>query len=132
MVDADVPSGDSRGLVDSWKLTNVSEYSAESGGSEILELSTPPLVIISSRVKYPGTLTNCSNPEVAVVRYTYESTTLAKLLQMVAAKMRGRQALSIALVVHGEPGLFKLCSQKVSMCISISSCFTSLYQLRLR
>ncbi len=109
MTSSDAP----RELMESWKLTSVSEFSTESAGSEMLELSTPPLVIISSRVKSPGTLSNCANPEAAVVRYTYESVTLSRLLQTVAAAMRGRQALSIALVVHGQPGLFKLCSQKV-------------------
>lgn len=111
MADKDGPSGE---MSESLKLTNVSEFSMDSGGSEILELSTPPLVIISSRVKSHGTLASSANPEVAVVRYSYEATSLAKLLQMVAATMRGRQALSIALVVHGQAGLFKICSQKAS------------------
>ena len=96
---------------DPLQLTNYSELSTESVTD--LEISLPPLVVVSSRVKSPGTLTNCVNPGVEVVKYSYETTSLAKLLQMIGAKLKGRQALSIAFLVHGQPGCFKMCSQKV-------------------
>ena len=101
---------DSRGT-DPWQLTNTSEVSAES--TTDLEISSPPLVVLSSRVKSPGALVQCVNPGVEVVKYTYESTSLGKLLQMIAATLKGRQALSIAFLMHGQPGYFKICSQKV-------------------
>ena len=65
-------------------------------------------------MKSSASLVGCVNPGVAVVKYPYESTSLAKLLQLVAATLKGRLALSIALLVHGQPGYFKICSQKVS------------------
>ena len=68
------------------------------------------------RVKSSVSLVSCVNPGVAVVKYAYESTTLAKLLQLVAATLKGRLALSIALLVHGQPGYFKMCAQKASVC----------------
>lgn len=96
---------------DPLQLTNYSELSAESATD--LEISLPPLVVVSSRMKSSGTLMNCVNPGVEVVKYSYEVTSLAKLLQMIGAKLKGRQALSIAFLVHGQPGCFKICSQKV-------------------
>lgn len=96
---------------DPLQLTNYSELSAESATD--LEISLPPLVVVSSRMKSSGTLMNCVNPGVEVVKYSYEATSLAKLLQMIGAKLKGRQALSIAFLVHGQPGCFKICSQKV-------------------
>ena len=83
--------------------------------SELLEIDTPPLVLISSRVKSSGALSTCVNTGVVVVRYTYDSTTPAKLLQLVASKMKGRHALSIAFLMHGNSCSLKVCSQKVSM-----------------
>ena len=92
---------------------NSSDFSAGESTSELLEIDKPPLILISSRVKSSGTLAACVNTGVVVVRYTYESTTLAKLLQLVASKMKGRHALSIAFLMHGNPGSLKICSQKV-------------------
>ena len=95
-------------------LANTSDFSAGESTSELLEIDTPPLVLISSRVKSPKALSGCVNTGVVVVRYTYESTTLAKLLQLVGAKMKGRYALSIAFLMHGNASCLKVCSQKVS------------------
>ena len=95
-------------------LANTSDFSAGESTSELLEIDTPPLVLISSRVKSPKALSGCVNTGVAVVRYTYESTTLAKLLQLVGSKMKGRYALSIAFLMHGNSSCLKICSQKVS------------------
>ena len=95
-------------------LANSSDFSAGESTSELLEIDKPPLILISSRVKSSGTLAACVSTGVVVVRYTYESTTLAKLLQLVASKMKGRHALSIAFLMHGNSGSLKICSQKVS------------------
>ena len=86
-----------------------------SDGSERLdeEVPTPPLALISSRVKSAGALESCASFGTATVRYSYETTTLSRLLKAVGERLRGRKALSVALVVHGSPGCFKLCSQKV-------------------
>lgn len=92
---------------------NSSDFSAGESTSELLEIDTPPLVLLSSRVKSSGTLSSCVNTGVVVVRYNYESTTLAKLLQLVASKMKGRHALSIAFLMHGNQSSLKICSQKV-------------------
>ena len=94
-------------------LANTSDFSAGESTSELLEIDTPPLVLISSRVKSPKALSACVNTGVAVVRYTYESTSLAKLLQLVGSKMNGRYALSIAFLMHGNSSCIKICSQKV-------------------
>lgn len=95
-------------------LANTSDFSAGESTSELLEIDTPPLVLISSRVKSPKALSGCVNTGLVVVRYTYESTSLAKLLQLIGSKMKGRHALSIAFLVHGSPSCLKLCSQKVA------------------
>ena len=78
-----------------------------------LELSRPPLVVISSRMKSPDTLVSCVSTGVESVKYSYETTSLSKLFQTIGTKLKGRQALSIAFLVHGQPGCFKICSQKV-------------------
>ena len=95
-------------------LANTSDFSAGESTSELLEIDTPPLVLISSRIKSSKALSNCVSTGVVVVRYTYESTTLAKLLQQVGSKMKGRHALSIAFLMHGNSSCLKICSQKVS------------------
>lgn len=113
---------DSRGAVEPWQLASFSEASGESVSSAAdLEVSSPPLVLISSRVKGAGGLERCVDVAAGAkaVRYAYEQTTLAKLRQMVAAALKGRLALSIALIVHGYPGCFKLCAQRVSECASV-------------
>ena len=91
---------------------------ASSGGSDRLdatEVPSPPLALISSRVKSAGAVETCANFETATVRYAYENTSPSRLLRAVGERLRGRKALSVALVVHGSPGCFKLCSQKVSI-----------------
>ena len=60
-----------------------------------------------------GALASCANEGVTVVKYSYESTSLNKLLQLVQAKLRGRPALSIALILDGNQNALKICSQKV-------------------
>ena len=70
----------------------------------------PPLAIVSSRTKSSLSLVRLANPGVAVVHYRYEDTSLSKLLQLVGETLKGRRALGIALVVHGQPGSFKMCS----------------------
>lgn len=102
-------------------LANTSDFSAGESTSELLEIDTPPLVLISSRVKSPKALSGCVNTGVVVVRYTYESTSLAKLLQLIGSKMKGRHALSIAFLMHGNPSCLKVCSQKVKSHSSISA-----------
>lgn len=82
-----------------------------------------------------GALAGCANEGVAVVKYTYESASLNKLLQLVSAKLRGHPALSIALIVDGNQNTLKICSQKVlvlNLCLKIviSACvprFAMLY-----
>ncbi|CAI8018778.1 Serine/threonine-protein kinase Nek8 [Geodia barretti] len=94
---------------------------ASSGGSDRLdatEVPSPPLALISSRVKSAGALETCANFETATVRYAYETTSPSRLLRAVGERLRGRKALSVALVVHGSPGCFKLCSQKTVTCAS--------------
>lgn len=105
---------------DVWQPSNMSTLSTSaqmtsSGGSERLdtEVPSPPLAVISSRVKSANALENCANFETTTIRYAYETTTLSRLLKAIGERLRGRKALSIALVVHGSPGCFKLCSQKV-------------------
>lgn len=96
---------------DTLQLTSYSELSTES--TTDVEISRPPLVVISSRMKSPGTLASCVNPGVVVVEYSYDTTSLSKLFQTIGTKLKGRQALSIAFLVHGQPGCFKICSEKV-------------------
>ena len=48
-----------------------------------------------------------------MVKYPYESTSLSKLLQLLNAKLKGRPALSIALIIDGNQSSLKICSQKV-------------------
>lgn len=105
--------------------SHASGQMASSSGSERLdvEVPSPPLAIISSRVKSANALENCSNFETATVRYAYETTTLSRLLKAVGEKLRGRKALSVALVVHGSPGCFKLCSQKVRIHVATTGCY---------
>lgn len=96
------------------QISNVSTLSVHSSGTDLdHEVLSPPLAIISSRVKSAGALVSCANYETATVKYSYETTSLGRLLKMVGEKMKGRKALSVALLVHGSPGCFKLCSQKV-------------------
>ena len=95
--------------------TSAQTTNTPSDGSERLdeEVPSPPLALISSRVKSASALENCASFGTAAVRYAYETTTLSRLLKTVGERLRGRKALSVALVVHGSPGCFKLCSQKV-------------------
>ena len=116
-------NGQQRG--DSWPGGPLSLSTASSGaqimasssGSDRLdaaaEVPSPPLALISSRVKSASALESCANFETETVRYAYETTSPSRLLRAVGEKLRGRKALSVALVVHGSPGCFKLCSQKV-------------------
>ena len=75
--------------------------------------NVPPLVIVSNRVKQYSSLAKLANPGVAVVLFDYEGTSLTRLLQLVGERLKGRKALCVALVVHGEPGLIKLTRQNV-------------------
>lgn len=61
----------------------------------------------------PGVLASCVNAGVVVVRYKYESASLADLLGTISHHMKGRLALSIALLMDGKPGTVKICSHKV-------------------
>ena len=124
---------DSNGQGDPWPVnlsistTSSGQMMASSGGSDRLdaaEVPSPPLALISSRVKSANALETCANLETATVRYAYETTSPSRLLRAVGEKLRGRKALSVALVVHGSPGCFKLCSQKVW---AASSPMVSLY-----
>lgn len=100
---------------DSWKLSSMSAQmiSSSTSGHLDTEVTCPPLAVISTRVKSAATLEICANYETATVRYAYDTSTLSQLLKSIGERLRGRRALSIALVVHGSPGCFKLCSQKV-------------------
>ena len=114
---------------DAWQFSNASSLSAQmasSGGSDRsdTEVPSPPLAVISTRVKSAGTLESCANFETATVKYAYETTTLSRLLKSIGERLRARKALSIALVVHGSPGCFKLCAQKVSTYSDILGWFT--------
>ena len=109
-------------------LVSTSDFSAGESTSELLEVDNPPLVLISSRVKSSGALSGCVNTGVVVVRYTYESTTLAKLLRFVGSKLKGRHALSIAFLMHGSPDCLKICSQKVSR----QTCYTVCSQVHVQ
>ena len=62
-----------------------------------------------------GALASCVNEGVVLIKYAYESTSLSKLLQLIGAKLKGRPALSIALLVDGSQTALKLCSQKVGL-----------------
>lgn len=73
----------------------------------------PPLAIISKRVKRSLSLARLANPGVAVVHYDYQTTSLARLLQLVGDTLKARKALSIAMVVSGQPGSFQLTQQQV-------------------
>ena len=109
---------------DTWLLSNASAISTistttaqvSSGGSGHNlehEFPTPPLAIISTRIKSASALAACAHYETATVKYPYETTNLGRLLKMVGECLKGRKALSIAFIVHGSPGCFKLCSKKV-------------------
>ena len=50
---------------------------------------------------------------VVVVYYKYENTTLEGLLAQVGKSLQGGQALSIALLMHGHTGYFKINKEKV-------------------
>lgn len=77
--------------------------------------SVPPLAVVSTRVKQYGSLVQLANPGVAVIVYDYERTSLARLLQLIGDKLQSRKALSIALILHGQPGVFKLNRHNVSI-----------------
>ena len=93
---------------DTMLLEDVDGDSGRTRGEEFSDV--PPLAIVSSRTKSSMALVRLANPGVAVVHYRYEDTTLSRLLQLVGDTLKGRRALGIALVVHGQPGSFKLCS----------------------
>lgn len=112
---------------DSLHLDDLGE---QTDGPEGQQLSNvPPLVIVSSRVKHYASLIRLANPGVAVVHYNYETTSLGRLLVHIGDTMKSRQALSIALVVHGQNGSFKINRQKVRIsgrfCMSV--CCPSVY-----
>ena len=107
----------SKTTMDPLLASGYSETSADS--STDLDVPIPPLAVISSRIKSPGSLANCVNPGALVVRYNYDATSLAKLQRAVAEKLKGRKALSMAFLMHGHPGCFKICSQKVVNCNSL-------------
>ncbi len=62
-----------------------------------------------------GILASCVNAGVVVVRYNYETTSVSDLLRTISYHMRGRLALSIALLMDGKPGTIKICSHKVTI-----------------
>lgn len=96
------------GKAETSKLEDADDFSTAG-----LENSCPPLVVVSSRIKSHTLLAGCVNPGVEVVKYAYESTTLQRLFQMMDTTMKGRKALCIAFIAHGQAGCLKLCSQKV-------------------
>lgn len=97
------------GKAETNKQEDVDDFS-----TAVLENSCPPLVLVSSRIKSHTLLASCVNPGVEVVKYAYESTTLQRLFQTMETTMKGRKALCIAFIAHGQAGCLKLCSQKVS------------------
>lgn len=103
------------------KSSTISLSSSEQGpldasvSQEDQHSSLPPLVIISTRVKQYGSLLKLTNPGVIVLVYDYDTTDVQTLLKMVSDKLKGRKALSIAFVVHGQPGGFKLTKYNVSI-----------------
>lgn len=99
---------------DTMLLEDVDGDSGRTRGEEFSDV--PPLAIVSSRTKSSLALVRLANPGVAVVHYRYEDTTLSRLLQLVGDTLKGRRALGIALVVHGQPGSFKLCSAAPVRC----------------
>ena len=122
MAEGELVRGRNDAQGDAWLPTttstlSISAHMTSSGGSERLytDVPSPPLAVISTRVKSAGALENCANLETAKVRYSYETTTLSSLLKSIGEQLKGRKALSVALVVHGSPGCFKLCSQKVQI-----------------
>ena len=92
--------------------------SAQHEMQEEEESSLPPLVIISSRVKQYSSLGKIINPGVVTIAYNYDNTDLHNLLKLIGDKLKGRKALSIALVVHGQSGGFKLTKYNVNKCIN--------------
>ena len=60
-----------------------------------------------------GVLSSCANAGVVVVRYSHDNTSLSGLLASISRHLKGRLALSIALLMDGKPGSVKICSQKV-------------------
>ena len=95
--------------------------SAQHEMQEEEESSLPPLVIISSRVKQYSSLGKIINPGVVTIAYNYDNTeftNLHNLLRLIGDKLKGRKALSIALVVHGQSGGFKLTKYNVNKCIN--------------
>ena len=113
---------------DSLHLDDLGE---QTDGPEGQQLSNvPPLVVVSSRVKHYASLVRLANPGVAVVHYNYETTSLGRLLVLIGDTMKSRQALSIALVVHGQPGNFKINRQNVrtSGLFCLSLCCPSVCQ----
>ena len=92
--------------------------SAQHEMQEEEESSLPPLVIISSRVKQYSSLGKIINPGVVTIAYNYDKADLHDLLKLIGDKLKGRKALSIALVVHGQSGGFKLTKYNVNKCIN--------------
>ena len=88
--------------------------SAQHEMQEEEESSLPPLVIISSRVKQYSSLGKIINPGVVTIAYNYDKADLHNLLKLIGDKLKGRKALSIALVVHGQSGGFKLTKYNVN------------------
>ncbi len=66
-----------------------------------------------------GVLAGCVNEGVVVVRYSFESTSLNKLLQLVNAKLKGRPALSVALILDGNQSALRLCPLQVLSELSV-------------
>lgn len=92
--------------------------SAQHEMQEEEESSLPPLVIISNRVKQYSSLGKIINPGVVTIAYNYDNSDLHILLKLIGDKLKGRKALSIALVVHGQSGGFKLTKYNVNKCIN--------------
>lgn len=92
--------------------------SAQHEMQEEEESSLPPLVIISNRVKQYSSLGKIINPGVVTIAYNYDNSDLHILLKLIGDKLKGRKALSIALVVHGQTGGFKLTKYNVNKCIN--------------
>lgn len=99
--------------MDEGKAETSKQEEADDFSAAGLENSCPPLAVISSRIKSHTLLASFVNPGVEVVKYAYESTSLQRLFQMMEATLKGRKALCIAFIAHGQPGSLKLCTQKV-------------------
>ncbi|XP_066264089.1 uncharacterized protein [Branchiostoma lanceolatum] len=86
---------------------------------ENISFSPPRLLLLSSRAKNSGTIAASVLPNVHVIRYNYENSTLDGILKQTAEVLGGIKVESMACVMHSSGGSIYVCSDRLLTSVNI-------------